>query len=358
MGRLRLMFTLLLMLGLLPGAGIASAQEEETPEPCSAVEIPDAAAPPTQRAALRPITLFMGFIPNVQFAPLYVAAEKGYFAEEGIDIRFEYGDENIGLELLAADELQFAVVSGEQVVLARAREMPVVYIFEWFQQFAVGVVAPVAQGIVAPEDMAGHVIGIPGRYGASWIGFSALLNAAGMAEGDLGGIEPIGFAATEAICAGRVDGAVVYISNEPEQIRAACSEVDVIPVAAYADLVANGLVTNERTLAEAPDLARRMVRAMARGVADAIADAETAYALSRVYVENLAEDDPVQMKVLENSIALWDAEALGYPQPGYTDPASWTLTMTTLLDMGLIDAPLDLSGACTNALLPPLDEAE
>ncbi len=358
MAKPRFVFALLLALALLPGVWRASAQEEELPEPCSAVEVPDAAEPVEPPAELRPITLFLGFIPNVQFAPLYVAAEKGYFAEEGVEISFEYGDENIGVERLAANDLQFAVVSGEQVVLARSRELPIVYVFEWYQRFAVGVVAPVEQGIVAPEDMAGHVIGIPGRYGASWIGFSALLHAVDMTEGDLGGIEPIGFAATEAICAGRVDGAVVYISNEPEQIRAACSEVDVIPVADYADLVANGLVTNEKTLAEEPGLVRGMVRAFARGLADAIADPEEAYQLSRAWVENLATDDPIQFKVLENSIKLWDAALAGYAQLGYTDPASWTLTMQTLLDMKLIEEPVDLSGACTNALLPPLDATE
>ena len=358
MSRLRLTFALLLMLGLLPGALIASAQEDEWPEPCSAVEAPPAEEPAEAPEDLRPITLFLGFIPNVQFAPLYVAAEKGYFAEEGVEISFEYGDENIGVERLAANDLQFAVVSGEQVVLARARELPVVYVFEWYQRFAVGVVAPVDQGIVEPEDMAGKVIGVPGRFGASWIGFVALLHAVDMAETDLAGIEPIGFAATEAICAGRVDGAVVYISNEPEQIRAACSEVDVIPVADYADLTANGLVTNERTLAEEPGLVRGMVRAFARGLADAIADPEAAYRLSRAWVENLPEEDPIQFKVLENSIKLWDATALGYEQLGYTDPASWALTMQTLLDMEMIDAPVDLSGACTNAFLPPLEEAE
>ena len=172
------LFCVLFTVLLIGALGVYAQDEElETPEPCSAIEAPELEEPAEPPEELREITLFLGFIPNIQFAPLYVAVEKGYFAEAGLDVSFEYGDENIGVERIAAGDLQFGVVSGEQVVLARAREMPIVYVLEWYQRFAVGVVAPVEQEIVEPEDMAGHVIGIPGRYGASWLGFAALLNA-------------------------------------------------------------------------------------------------------------------------------------------------------------------------------------
>jgi NitT/TauT family transport system substrate-binding protein len=342
--QLQRVLIVLLVFALFAGASGAAAQDDtDLPEPCSAVDVPEVTLTGEER---REITLFLGYVPNVQFAPLYVAAEKGYFEDFGIDISFEYGDENVGVERLAANDLQFAIVSGEQVVLGRAREMPLVYVFEWYQRFAVGVVAPVDQEITEPADMAGHKIGIPGRYGASWTGFVALLDAVGLTEDDLGGIEPIGFAATQTICAGLVDAAVVYISNEPVQIRETCSDVDVIPVADYVDLVANGLVTNEQTLANDPELVWGMVYAFARGVFDTIENPDEAYTLSRAHVETLAEDDPIQREVLQNSLAFWDGDI------GRTRPASWTFTMQTLLGMELLDEPVDLSGACTNGFLP------
>ncbi len=297
------------------------------------------------------VTVFMSYVPSVQFAPAYVAAEKGYFADENIAVTFENSfNEADGVERLASNDLQFGLISGEQVVLARANGRPVVYVFEWYHRFPVGVVSRAEQNITEPADLAGRIVGIPGPFGASYIGLRALLNAADLSEADLGELRTIGFAAPENICENKVEAAVVYIVNEPLTIEQQCGAVNVIDVSDYAMLVSNGLVSNEQTIRNHPELVRGMVRALRRGVADVLNDPDGAFDISvKSYVTDLPEDQyDTQRQVLTNSLDLWRSDDLGR-----TMPAAWETTQTILIESGLLEQPLaNLAGCYNMGFLP------
>ena len=326
---------LLVLLGVLitacavPAGGEAGAGTGSTPEALVHVKVP------------------LGYIPNIQFAPLYVAIEKGYFREAGIEVEFDYSFETDAVALVGADELQFAVVSGEQVLLARAQELPVVYVAAWYQQYPVAVVAKAEQGISSPADLAGMNIGLPGLYGANYIGLEALLFSAGLSDGDVT-LESIGFNQVEALATDQVQAVSVYTTNEPVQLRAQGYNVDEIRVADHVQLASNGLITNEKTIAENPDLVRRMTKVMLRGLADTIANPNEAYEMSKVHVPNLAEaDEAVQKEVLARSIELWKADRLGL-----SNVQAWQNMQDTLLKMGLLEKPLNINEAFTNEFVP------
>ena len=168
--------------------------------------------------ALTEQPVLMTFIPNIQFAPMYVAMEAGYFAEAGYDVTLEYLNEPDVIDLIAAEQHEFGIVSGEQVILAAEQGREIRYVYEWFQQYPIGIVYDASREIETIEDLSGLRVGIPGRFGASYSGLTTLLDAADMQESDIQ-LEEIGFAAPEVFCIGAVDAAVVYVNNEPLQIQ-------------------------------------------------------------------------------------------------------------------------------------------
>lgn len=289
----------------------------------------------------------MGFVPDPQFAPVYVAVEKGYFADQGLEIEFDYSFETDGIALVGANELPLAIVSGEQVILGRAQELPLVYVMEWFQRFPIAVVSRAEAGIETPEQLAGKTVGIPGFFGASYVGYVGLLSAAGVEPEDID-TEEIGFTQIEALLDDRVDAAVGYANNEPVQLAQQGVETNVIYAADYVDLVANGVVTNERTLAENPQLVRGFVHALLRGLQDTLADPDEAFEISKQYVEDM---DDSRKGVLDASLPLWEAETLGL-----TSPDSWTQTHDILLEAEQLDAPVqDLEAAYDNQFVLDFD---
>jgi NitT/TauT family transport system substrate-binding protein len=308
----------------------------------------EAPQPTASQQSLVQIRLPMGYIPNVQYAPLYVAAEKGYFQDAGLDVQFDYSMETDGVNLVGANNLQFSLASGEQVLLARDQGVPVVYVLAWWQDYPVAVAAKTTQNIRTPADLTGKKIGLPGLFGASYIGLRALLDAAGVKESDVT-LDSIGFNQVEALLADQEQAVVIYANNEPVQLKGQGVDLDVIRVADYVNLASNGLITNETTIQNNPELVRRMTQAFLRGIAETMANPKEAFEICKKYVEGLDKaDQAVQMEILKSSMAYWQAD-----QPGFSKPEAWENMHKTLQGMGLLSQPLELEKAYTNDFITP-----
>lgn len=296
---------------------------------------------------LEKIVLPVGYIPNVQFAPFYVAIENGYYRDEGFDVTLQYGYEIDGVSLVGMGEYDFTVASGEQVLLARDKGLPVVYVMNWYQDFPVGISALESSGIEQLEDLKGKTIGIPALQGASYIAYEGLMKVAGLSNEDVI-LEVIGFTQAELLMNGKVDAVVVYVANTPVQLAAQGIDTVTFPVADYISLVGNGIVVNETLKLNEPEKIAAFVRATLKGVEFAVSSPDESYEICLKYVENLdTNKEGVQYSVLSASIPFWNTL-----NNGYSSEASWAIMEDLLVDMQLISGQAPLDESFTNEFLP------
>jgi NitT/TauT family transport system substrate-binding protein len=320
----KMVFWALLVI-LLTGACSGSGGEDLPPEELTHIRLP------------------MGYVPNVQYAPFYAAVEKGFFEEAGIELEFDYSYETDGVALVGANELHFSVVSGEQVPIARAEGLPIVYVMAWYEKYPVAVIAKTEQNVKTPQDLAGKRVAIPGLFGANYVGLRALLGEVGMQESDII-LESVGFNQVEVLAADTSEVIVGYSANEPIQLKAQGYDLDVILVSDYLVLVSNGLITNQKTLAEDPELVERMVSATLKGIQFTVENPEEAFQICFKYIEGLEDaDQDVQFEVLKASLDLYQTDPYGYSQP-----EAWENMQKVLLQMGLMKKEINLDEAYTN----------
>jgi NitT/TauT family transport system substrate-binding protein len=217
----------------------------------------------------------------------------------------------------------------------------------WYQQYPVGIVAKTSANIKTVADLRGKKIGIPGLYGASYIGAIALLDSAGLSQKDVT-LDSIGYNQVATLIADKEDAVVIYTANEPLQLQKQGVDYTLFKTSDAVQLVANGLITNEKTIKENPEVIRKMTSVILKGMQYTIDHPDEAFEISKKYVTNLASaDQTLQMQILLNSIDEWKAAKLGY-----SEPKAWENMQTILLKMGLISKPLDLSSAFSNDYLP------
>jgi NitT/TauT family transport system substrate-binding protein len=297
-----------------------------------------------------PVVLATGFIPNVQFAPYYLAQDRGYYADEGLDVTIQNGANANALAQVGSGGIDFAITGGDALVPARVAGVPVVYVMGQFQKYPVGAMAIEGNGppLSSPADLRGRTIGVSGPNGSTYIAMRALLQAGGMTEDDVH-VVSIGFTELEALNQKRIDLAMTFLTNEPVQARAMGLQVETLEVSPYYNLISTGLATSDSNVQQRPDLVQHFVNATLRGLRDTLADPDAAFTASLARMPEIAGTDQerIQRDVLQATIG-FEQPPGGHPL-GWSDPAGWQATQDLLKSTGLIDAVVDPATMFTNA---------
>lgn len=310
-----------------------------------------AKAPTDSSTAPSTATVGLTYIPDIQFAPFYVAEAQGLFTERGVQATLRHHGANEGLfTALMAGEEDFVVAGGDEMVQARAQGMDLVAVASYFRRYPVVAIVPEASEVRTAADLRGRSIGVPGRYGESWFGLQVLLADAGLTADDVEIVE-IGYTQQVALATGKVEAIIGFSNNDQVQFEAAGIPTRTVPLTASGEvpLVSIVLITRAETLAKRPGLAKRVADAMVAGIDRTVKEPASAVEASKKHIPTLASQpgaEAAAARTLTATIALWTSPEGAVS--GKLDAGAWAKMTAFMFDKGLITAPVDASVAMTN----------
>ncbi len=290
---------------------------------------------PSASDRLTKVTLLLGFRPDVQFAPFYLAQQKGYYADAGLDVSIEFKQSPDVIRLVADGQAQFGVADATDVMISRTSGIPVKYVSTLYQRFPVAIIGRAGAVPTDPAGLKGKKIGTPGKFGSSWAALLALLRVGGLTADDVTIREYPQFNQADGLANGDVDLITGFRNNEPLRLKGRGIAVDQLTIDQIAPLPGPGIITGDTTLSADAGLVQRFVQATARAQAAVIADPQAGVSAAEGSVPTVREDPATALSVLRATAELWNGES-GFGN-GRIDLDRWRSGYQTMRTLGFID---------------------
>jgi len=297
---------------------------------------------------LEPVTLQLQWVTQAQFAGYYVALDKGWYREEGIDLTIDPGGPDlVPADLVLAGRADFGTGLLADLVVAVQQGKPVISVAQVQQLNGLLLIAFKSSGIAAPADFAGKRVGV-------WLGaweaqFDALMAKEGLTTDEFSLISQ-GFT-MDPFLEGELDVASAMIYNEYYVVLESGVKADELNIIDYAnyglDFPGDTLFTSRQTLEQKPDLCERMVRASLRGWQYAVEHPEEAADIVLKYDESGVQTREHQLSMM-NEIA--KLVLLPVRPLGFTDRDSVLRTIDTLVSYGVLGGPVQPEDVFTNGI--------
>ena len=285
-----------------------------------------------------------------EYAPLYVALEKGYYKAEGLDVALAEGNgaQNV-LKALAAGNEKFGYGPAVALATAVSQGLPVKVVALYQTSAPMGVIAFPDTPLKAPKDLEGKrlAISVGETFGDMIRPFARVNNV------DLGQVQLIQMdasARTMQFLTRKIDVMSVYLSNELPQIeKRAGVKFNVIKVTDFGlSVLGSSMYVSNEFAEQNPETVKKLLRATAKGYRDAMANPKQAARIMEKHMVVPEQPDVLDAQV-EATVVSTNAPA-GKPIGWQADP-DWQANLNLLKETGGITDIKPLNAYFSNAYL-------
>lgn len=303
----------------------------------------------TDNKDLREVNVVLDWYPNAIHTFLYTAIERGYFAEEGLDVKIHFpANDNDALALVAAGKAEIGMYYQQDVIQAVANQGTGIKSIGAIVQSPLNVILSLKdKNITKPEDLVGKTIGYGGTVLSEALA-KCMMENVGADASDVNMIN-VGFELMSSMTTGNVDATIgCLVNHEVPQLEEEGFDVNYFSVSGYGipNYYEEVFLTNDDLLENEPEVVAGFLRAAKKGFDDFKADPDGCLA---ILMNNQNEENfPLTQSVEEQSCAtlipLMETEDAAFLTQ--TDEC-WQENIDWMLENQLIDKAVDVSDVMT-----------
>jgi ABC-type nitrate/sulfonate/bicarbonate transport system substrate-binding protein len=302
------------------------------------------------KGQLKKITVVLDWVPNTNHTGIYVAKDKGYYKEKGLEVEIIQPTEGGAADLIAAGKGEFGISYQEQVTYARLATppLPVKAIAAIIAHNTSGFASPVEKNIKTPKDFEGKIYGGWG----SPIEETMLRALMKKYNADYSKVQIVNIGASDFITSVQKDVDFSWIFYGWDGIASEVKgfKINFLKLQDFdknIDFYTPVIVTSEKIIRDDPEMVKKFLNATSEGYNFAISNPEES---AKILLKNAPELDKEIVSASQKYLAAqYQADSTKW---GIMNEELWKNFSKWMLDNNLIAQDFDYKNAYTNELLP------
>ncbi|HEY4855654.1 MAG TPA: ABC transporter substrate-binding protein [Xanthobacteraceae bacterium] len=305
-----------------------------------------------QAAAQAPEKLTVRFTWKLkgEYAPLFVALDKGYYKAEGLDVDLAEGSgAQTVLKLLAGGNEKFGYGPAVSAAQAISHGLPVKVVALYQTRAPMGVISFPDVPLKTPKDLEGKKLAISvGETFGDMLGPFCRINHIDIDK--IQRIQMDASARSTQFLTRKIDVMSVYLSNELPQLEKRVGvKFNLLSVSDFGlNLLGASMIVANAFAEQNPETVKKLLRASAKGYRDSMAAPKEAARLMAKYMK-VPEDPDVLEQQIEATVVSTNAPQ-GKPL-GWQDSVDWQSNLSLLKETGGIAELKDLGAYYSNDYL-------